>query len=50
MEGNLQRALIIMIPCYLYILFFAVYGHKIGYRAAVTREDSLPEGRPDRQP
>jgi len=31
---NLQQALWIMIPCYLYILFFAVKGHKIGYKAA----------------
>lgn len=31
---NLQTALWVMIPCYLYILFFAVKGHKIGYRPA----------------
>lgn len=30
--GNLQSAFWIMIPCYLYILFFAIKGHKIGYR------------------
>ena len=30
--GNLQSSFWIMIPCYLYILFFAVKGHKIGYR------------------
>jgi glucose/galactose transporter len=30
--GNLQSAFWIMIPCYLYILFFATRGHKIGHR------------------
>lgn len=30
--GNVQQAFWIMIPCYLYILFFALKGHKIGYR------------------
>lgn len=28
---NLQMAYVIMIPCYLYILYFAVAGHKVGY-------------------
>ncbi len=27
-----QRAFWIMIPCYLYILYFALWGHKIGYK------------------
>lgn len=31
-HGNLQLAFWIMIPCYLYLLFFAFIGHKIGYR------------------
>lgn len=30
--GNLQEPFWIMIPCYLFILFFAMWGHKIGYR------------------
>ena len=30
--GNLQQAFWIMIPCYLYMLFFAFWGHKIGYK------------------
>lgn len=30
--GNLQQAFWIMIPCYLYMLFFAVKGHKIGHK------------------
>ncbi len=29
---NNQHAYLILIPCYLYLLFFAVSGHKIGYR------------------
>ena len=29
---NLQTAYIIMIPCYLYILYFATKGHKVGYK------------------
>lgn len=28
---NLQSAYIMMIPCYLFILYFAVKGHKVGY-------------------
>lgn len=31
-HGNLQLAFWIMIPCYLYLLFFAFIGHRIGYR------------------
>lgn len=30
--SNSQTAYILMIPCYLYILFFATKGHKIGYK------------------
>ncbi|MEZ5015860.1 MAG: sugar MFS transporter [Flavipsychrobacter sp.] len=30
--GNLKQAFWIMIPCYLYILFFAIKGHKIGHK------------------
>ena len=30
--GNLQSAFWVMIPCYLYLLFFATKGHLIGYR------------------
>ena len=29
-SGNLQKAFWVMIPCYLYILFFAVSGYKMG--------------------
>lgn len=29
---NLQYAYLIMIPCYLYILYFSVSGHKVGYK------------------
>jgi FHS family L-fucose permease-like MFS transporter len=31
-DGNLQKAFWILVPCYLYLLFFAVRGHRIGYR------------------
>src|SRR5207249_26846 len=31
--GNLQQSFLIMIPCYLYILFFAVRGHAIGHNS-----------------
>jgi len=31
LHGDLQKAFLIMIPCYLYILFFAIKGHKIGH-------------------
>jgi fucose permease len=40
MGGNLQRAFLIMIPCYLYILFFALKGHKIGYKAPAGKEET----------
>ncbi len=30
--GNLQQSFWIMIPCYLYMLFFATIGHKIGWK------------------
>jgi glucose/galactose transporter len=30
--GDLQQAFWIMIPCYLYLLFFATIGHKIGWK------------------
>jgi len=42
-NGDLQHALAIMIPCYLYILFFAMKGHKIGYKApaAATPDPAL---------
>lgn len=29
---NLQMAYIVLIPCYLYILYFAIAGHKVGYK------------------
>lgn len=32
---GLQQAFWIMIPCYLFILYFAVYGHKIGQKKQV---------------
>lgn len=32
-----QPAYIILIPCYLYILFFAIWGHKIGYKKPVKQ-------------
>lgn len=31
-KSNLQTAYWMMIPCYLYILYFAVSGHRVGYR------------------
>lgn len=31
-DGNLRLSLLIMIPCYLYIFFFAIKGHKIGHK------------------
>lgn len=31
-QSNLQTAYWMMIPCYLYILYFAISGHKVGYR------------------
>lgn len=31
-QSNLQAAYWMMIPCYLYILYFAVSGHRVGYR------------------
>ena len=30
--GNMHIAFLIMIPCYLYMLFFAIKGHLIGYK------------------
>lgn len=30
---NLQTAYIIMIPCYLYILYFSISGHKVGFKS-----------------
>lgn len=33
-ELPLQLPFLVMIPCYLYILFFATIGHKIGYKEA----------------
>lgn len=33
---NNQSAYVVMIPCYLFILFFAFWGHKIGYKAPVS--------------
>jgi len=38
MHGNLQRAFLIMIPCYLYLLFFAVKGHTINYQPPAVKE------------
>ncbi|MCB9045763.1 MAG: sugar MFS transporter [Chitinophagales bacterium] len=32
MMGSQSSAYIILIPCYLYILYFAVSGHKVGYK------------------
>lgn len=32
MMGSQASAYIILIPCYLYILYFAVSGHKVGYK------------------
>ncbi len=43
MGGNLQRAFLIMIPCYLYLLFFAVKGHKLGYVPAKAADKPNPE-------
>lgn len=33
--GNLQQSFWIMIPCYLYLLYFAFSGHKVGQKKAV---------------
>lgn len=30
--GNQTTAYVILVPCYLYILFFAVRGHRVGYK------------------
>ena len=30
--GSQQSAYILMVPCYLYILYFALWGHKAGYK------------------
>lgn len=32
--GSQQSAYILMVPCYLYILYFALWGHKAGYKKA----------------
>lgn len=34
---NLQSAYILMIPCYLYILYFAVKGHLVGYKEKIQK-------------
>lgn len=34
---NLQTAYIIMIPCYLYILYFSISGHKVGYKEKIQK-------------
>ena len=34
--ANPQTAYIIVIPCYLYILFYAAIGHKIGKRVKIA--------------
>ncbi|RYD56509.1 MAG: sugar MFS transporter [Sphingobacteriales bacterium] len=34
---NNQTAYIVMIPCYLFILFFAVWGHRIGYKPTAKK-------------
>ena len=36
--GNLQQAFWVMIPCYLFILYFALAGHKIGLKSTQERE------------
>jgi fucose permease len=33
--------LLLMVPCYLYILYFAVRGHCVGHQAAATPADAL---------
>jgi len=40
MGGNLQIAFWVMLPCYAYILFFAMKGHKIGYIPAAKAADA----------
>ena len=35
--GDLKAAFWIMIPCYMFIWFFATKGHKIGYREPVKK-------------
>jgi glucose/galactose transporter len=50
MGGNLQRAFLIMIPCYLYILFFALKGHKIGYHPAAAAPGTDAELKQAAQP
>jgi FHS family L-fucose permease-like MFS transporter len=36
--GNLQQSFWVMIPCYLFMLFFAVKGHTIGYIPPATKK------------
>lgn len=35
---NLQSAYLLMIPCYLYILYFAVRGHLVGYKEKMQKQ------------
>lgn len=35
--GNLQEAFIVLLPCYAYIMYFALKGHKIGFKAPKTK-------------
>lgn len=45
--GNLQQAFWILLPCYAYLLFFAVKGHLMGYEAPRTKPEAVdfPEGK-----
>lgn len=35
--SNNQHAYALMIPCYIFILFFAIWGHKIGYKSSAKK-------------
>ena len=40
--GDVQQAYLLLLPCYLFILFYAMKGHKIGYKVpAATTSDAV---------
>lgn len=38
-----QNAFWILVPCYLFILYFAIYGHKVGKKTAAVRTKRIDE-------
>jgi fucose permease len=40
--GHVQHAYRILLPCYVYILFFALKGHKIGLKYPSVKTGDLP--------